>query len=132
MLTTEQLLTPRYKVSEHGYPDMPFTPEQILTLNSHDDRGQPYWRSKKGNFWYAPFFDRFPSIFAKLEWWEGRKPEELPPYVKIRHQHKLKVVIVPLLEIEGEGPFSSFEDFLPATEAEYLAQNETGALSRLT
>lgn len=83
-LSKEQLLMIRYKVSEEGYPDMIFQPGQIIVLNKVDsEANQPYWLSPKRNHWYQPFFDRFPSIFQKLEWHQDRKVEEMPEYVKV-------------------------------------------------
>jgi len=82
-LSVEELMKPRYKVSEEGYPDMIFYSGQILTLSHIDDlTKQPFWKSPKRNDWYEPFFNRFPSIFKRLEWWEERRLEEMPEYIK--------------------------------------------------
>lgn len=30
----------------------------------------------------SAFYDQFPHLFKRLEWWEERKPEEMPEYAK--------------------------------------------------
>jgi hypothetical protein len=123
-MTLEELLLPRYKVCEGGYPDCPFQGGEILILSRVDDKRQRYWKRRKGNFWYAPYFDRFPNIFKKLEWWESREENEIPNYLK-SHTGFCKVISQDVergfVLIEGMNcnkwlPLTMFQ---PATKEEY-------------
>jgi hypothetical protein len=75
-MTTEELLKARYKVIA-GYPDSHYTIGTILDRNwcryENDDEetGKIIWQ-----------LSDFPHLFKKLEWWEERKPEEMPEYLK--------------------------------------------------
>jgi hypothetical protein len=64
---TVDLMRPRFKVKEL-YPFSQFKIGQIITTgeNSHLYR----------------MLEQFPNVFARLQWWEERKPEEMPEYVK--------------------------------------------------
>jgi hypothetical protein len=102
-MTTEELLKPRYKVMADwpGRSD-DFKIGAIITLNKIlDDEliskllipsrdklketplyNAPCWiaeneMSIKGK----GFFQLYPNLFKKLEWWEERKPQEMPEYV---------------------------------------------------
>lgn len=143
-LTPEQLLVPRYKVCDEGYPDMPFRQHQILQLSERDERGQPYWRTPVGNFWFEPYFDRFPNIFQKIHWWEGRE-NDMPAFVRMgpsEFNEETHVYRWPQdvkwSFFEGENLGLMFSpggglllhylptvNFLPATEAEYLEQQNS-------
>ena len=84
MKSKEELLVPRYKVSEQGYPCMPFEPNEILLLDQIDKDNifkTGYFFIRKARFWYESFLKSFPSIFRKLEWWEERSIEDMPEYV---------------------------------------------------
>ena len=63
----QELLKPRYKVIA-DYPDSVFIVGEILR--------NPTYESK------------YPHLFKKLEWWEDRKPEEMPKYLKHTYDGK--------------------------------------------
>lgn len=81
-MAVEELLRPRYKVIER-WPDMgrdAYYQGEIIILKAFD---QKQWSVKRGPCTlYDAFFDSYPHLFKKLEWWEERKIEELPKYVK--------------------------------------------------
>jgi hypothetical protein len=125
---TTDLMKPRWKVIA-DYPKNPYHVGDILNggfrsedLIYCDDKG-PRWRD-------------YPHLFRKLEWWEERKPEEMPEYVKFGLSKPTKVLPVNkwLILEEGEvklqfrpdGNFRfawEFNNFLPATPADYEAQS---------
>lgn len=89
-MTPEELLRPRYKVVA-TWPCMqlePFRLGQIVTLQPHKEEDaegfiyMPYMH-KPGKFMWQSFFTLFPHLFKELQWWEERKPEEMPEYVKV-------------------------------------------------
>lgn len=135
-MTTEELLKPRYKVSEEGYPDMIFQPNQIIELNKWDKQaGQWYWLSPKNNHWYEPFFDRFPSAFLKIHWWMDRKPGEMPEYIQyVRDGKKMAAYKIHGWNIEkGYAICERGEDYplwlqkhtIPITDTEYEVYQAT-------
>lgn len=64
-MTIEQLLLPRWQV----IADYPFSQWRIgnVIMQEHDPQVS---------------LESYPHLFKKLEWWEHRKPEEMPEYVK--------------------------------------------------
>jgi hypothetical protein len=71
--------------------------------------------------------ENYPHLFKKLEWWEDRKPEQMPQYVKgLKAVKKLLKVEYhtdecPSFLLEGSDIWSPAWIFLPATETEYVA-----------
>jgi len=128
----KDLMLPRYRVSQEGYPDMIFSPGQILTLNHFDaDTKQPYWLSPKKNHWYPNFFDRFPAIFSPLPWYSERKPEDMDnlDYLKDIGDGEIfqaeclnngMCYVKPNNPKEGDLRYTSLEHFLPATSTQYI------------
>lgn len=72
------LLIPRYKVIS-PYPDMTRNVGDIVKIDM--TKAQQWIDS------HCAFFERFPLLFKKLEWWEDRKVIELPKYVKVTRHH---------------------------------------------
>lgn len=108
-MSIEQLLQPRYKVNEYGYPDMPFKTREIIVLSGidKDHKAEAYWLSTKAlSKWYQPFFNRFPNIFIPLPWWKERGVDDMPEYMKFtRNYHsRKKGEVVKVLEY-GDGIF---------------------------
>jgi len=142
MLTTEQLLVPRYKVIAN-YPtsNMYFNVGDVL---SWSDQYNSYLGGKDASL-HKDTVEKYPHIFKMLEWWEERQPEEMPGYLQETEGGKIEKITryfidgnLPCFytgEIEKKGRFKGNETpfnlraMLPATEAEYLAQNEIGALA---
>lgn len=77
MLSKEELLKPRWKVIVK-YPGSPWKENDILS-----DWNEEFGFGINKDSWermYNPL--NYPAIFKKLEWWEDRKFEDLPEYVK--------------------------------------------------
>lgn len=121
MLSPQELLKPRYKC----IADWPFMPRHI----------------KVGELVAEVFIikaAKYPHLFKKLEWWEERKPEDMPEYLKIhKFPYKGEYLVLKI----GKDAIHSFQDngeyfgihwiggggtictgLLPATETEYLNQ----------
>lgn len=75
-LTREQLMAPRYKVIA-DYPNAYYNLGVIIT-----DKGDNNFFIYDG-YQRAAWFDRYPHLFKPLDWWNDRKLEELPEYVKV-------------------------------------------------
>jgi hypothetical protein len=73
MLSKEELLKPRYKV----IADYPLSEYKVGFII----QGTGFTKPWKDNF-KTFFYEDYPNIFKKLEWWEERKIEDLPEYVR--------------------------------------------------
>jgi hypothetical protein len=65
------------------------------------------------------FYEEYPHLFKKLEWWEERKPEELPEYVKTANTVKKVHCIVRGKIYFTKQKFRSANRYLPATKSDY-------------
>ena len=112
------LMTPRYEVIS-DYPGSPYSIGDILLQS----RPQGYWVLENGQCKLGDDPGRYKSIFRPLQWWEYRKPEEMPKYVK--YWDISKFFPIDIVCKSSETPFNAFNytatNFLPATEAEYIA-----------
>jgi len=121
----EQLLKPRYKVIA-DYPSNDFEIGQILIeSNTVED-----WL-QTDNWLHGIKLSAakaYPHLFKQLSWWEEREVGELIGLIvkKISYPFTITKVNAP---ISIDGRFfvwdnmknsAPFEDYLPATEAEYL------------
>jgi hypothetical protein len=79
-MTVEEFLQQRYKVIS-DYPESPF---EIGDIRYAEDR--PY------NGMSKEFYDKYPYIFKKLEWWEERDIEDMPKYLKVVESGKIEKV----------------------------------------
>lgn len=75
-MTTEELLRPRYKVIA-DWPGNRMPVGVILMSTTHDCF---IW---DGLIYHKSMLEHHPHLFKKLEWWEERKPEDMPEYYKI-------------------------------------------------
>jgi hypothetical protein len=124
MLSTEMLLKPRYKViAEDTSGD--FTIGSILTL-TQDFNG--YKNINSGMFHRIERIDKYPHLFRKLEWWEERKENDMPDYLKSVKSNLIVGVITwhtNHVTVGIQNDFFNREDieltrkYLPATESEY-------------
>lgn len=133
-MTKEELLIPRVKVSEEGYPDMPFKKGEILVLNHVDNRSHvkpQNYVMYNGNSYFDAFFRNYPSLFKFLAWWEDRKPEQMPEYVVDKEDSKIMYKVHSWSA--DNSAFQFAEDkfwitktkyFVPATREEYEQQNK--------
>lgn len=137
----EELLLPRYKVI-NIYPfNNHFMLNEIITLNEFDGRkhltkelNEPYVLQKPLNplsdilpiTMYESTFTQYPHLFKKLEWWEDRKVEDMPEYLKMK---QFNYVVKPIYHSENETYLFYLDpdcadqfltdNFLPATLEEY-------------
>ncbi len=126
-MTAKELLKPRYKVIA-DYPDRAFEMNMPLLYNVVDCC---FENSQASGVPIEP--DKFPLIFKELDWWEERTPEELPKYVKTKTGTKRVAVLRSIPENETSRwcmylaeehiPYDP-RGFVPATEAEFLAQEK--------
>lgn len=72
-MTTEELLQPRFKVIAN-FPDNTRNIGDIIYV---DNKKEKYWSDN-----YEKWLSTFPHLFKKLEWFEDRKVEDLPEYLK--------------------------------------------------
>lgn len=126
-MTPENLLKPRYKVIA-DYPGSRYKIDRIISeregLKDYDAPND---------------FDKYPAIFKLIEWWEERKEEDMPDYVKwnevgyMGSKNQLAGLIEKVTEVQKYGPTWLFqvnsqinairaEYFLPATQTEYENQ----------
>lgn len=66
-MTTKELLRPRYKVIA-DYPQSIYEVGYVIELYH---KTNPVVEGQKG------FYDMYPHLFKKLEWWEERTAEEI-------------------------------------------------------
>lgn len=149
-MSIEELLNPRYKViadwpgrSSSSLSEMTIgyiavvskEPRHPVTNNLLSDK--LVWQSENGMKAVASgFFELYPHLFKKLEWWEDRAKEDLPMYLRDGDRiWKLKAwtesfldAFTPVNEVDSEGDtemscniawFFRKNNMLPATEAEY-------------
>lgn len=131
MLSTEQLMKPRYKVIA-DWPGSRFRIGQILkqdfTTAFRNDNGI-------GNY----NVDKYPNLFKELHWWEERDEKDMPEYIKFvddymdfksgavykcekwsEHDDMIEFRTgVGKYDLHGVPP--SFNQLLPATLSEYTA-----------
>ena len=80
-MTSEELLIPRYEVIG-GYPNSKLKLGNILT----PDRMNPtfFGGKKKIPDTLIENPEKYPHLFRELSWWEHRKEEDMPMYLKHR------------------------------------------------
>lgn len=74
-----------------------------------------------------PYPEKYPHLFKKIGWWEKRRIEDLPKYIKTKKtpERVFKVgyftsYVVMYYGDDGKQKMDNTAIFLPATEAEYL------------
>jgi hypothetical protein len=97
-MTTERLLLPRYEVIADFW-DNPFKVGEIIEFEQESDYHDFFTGELLGRDWKTDFlpkgnedvtrymynmraFTPYPHLFKKLQWWEHRKIEEMPMYLK--------------------------------------------------
>ena len=124
-MTTEQLLQPRFEVIA-DYPDSRYKVGEILDR----DWG---WNGDDVDGFNNKISD-YPHLFRKLQWWEKRKVEDMPMYVKvIAYENNIKSrEVKPVVKVElhnivdgfhfkdTEGRYCNYDICIPSTEEEYL------------
>lgn len=140
----EELLKPRYELIA-DFPGNTRPVGFVFVMDSEDSEG----RYTTTGYLLESFFTQYPHLFKPLEWWEERKIEDMPGYLRVvitdfikftkgqiirveKHKSNSFNQIVPSLFIsndkQGPPPHPDcfcYKDFLPATEAEYNAYLNT-------
>lgn len=119
-----KLLIPRYKVI-NGYPDMNRNVGDIVVIDIKKDQK---WIDN-----HCAFFERYPLLFEKLNWWDDVPVEQYPTYIKVtvfdscnegRYNKIYKVesfrtdLSIPSASIDG-GYYYGFDEIIPVTEEEF-------------
>lgn len=131
MLSVKELMKPRYKVYK-PYPEMDKQKHfvgQIIQLDLKE--GEQWYTQNIYSKFYDAYFDRYPHIFSKLHWSVDRDMQDFPDYLRAIYVPGLVVKIADkgnerycdvINPQSGEVEEVCYMDWLPATEAEYLAQ----------
>lgn len=100
-MTPQELLKPRYEV----IADFPKNWNKVGDIIEYSI-GQPQILYLNGKDTVP--IENYPHLFKRLEWWEERRPEDMPEYVKVLGEMK---------------PFDVFKDswknFLAQTKSEF-------------
>jgi hypothetical protein len=85
-MSIEYLLKPRYKVIADWprpgkYDSLIGAIYTLPDLREEMDNPTDKILANHKEDWCG-YYDHYPHLFKKLEWWEERKPEEMPGYVK--------------------------------------------------
>lgn len=123
-MTPEQLLKPRYKVIA-DYPKSIYNIGDIINAGTtsedciYCDRDGPRMR-------------QYPHLFKPLQWWEERKGDEPPMYIRsngivyrVDKWSKSFQDIHWLGCLVNKTKYISCEELTPATDAEYEAYTQT-------
>jgi len=78
-MSTEELLKPRYKAIA-SYPDSQFPLNKIIEMEIVSNASMYHFGNNRWE--YECWFMDYPHLFRKLDWWEERKLEDMPEYVK--------------------------------------------------
>lgn len=101
-MSTEKLIKPRWKVIA-SFPDSEYKVGDIEDrdwskyVNGEDESDGVLWR-----------ISDFPHLFKHLEWWEDRKIEEMPKYLKADPSWS-KYFVAKVKDYYGENNYVRFE-----------------------
>lgn len=113
-MTPEELLKHRYKVIA-DYPFTNYNIGDILLIEGTED----YKESR------ISFFEQYPLMFQPLQWWEERKVEDMPDYLKDIGDSEMFRIVKWLSNSKAEiftkwgKRYVDAEHFLPSTKEEY-------------
>jgi len=135
-MTVDELLKPRYKVIA-DWPKCPFDMGMIL-LQDKSTVGEVWvldselgLSMKDRNFFYGDI-NKYPHLFKPLQWWEDRRPEDMPEYVKNEIFQDIVKKVDSWYSKEDHYGFMTNVGFCltkgyePATEQEYLNSIKQG------
>lgn len=113
-MTKEELMKPRYKVVM-DYPGSPYNINEVI--------------EPSGVNMHQYLLKQYPDLFKPLEWWEERKVEDMPEYIKRKGcVYKISKWDMEKNRVAGYdrgywlylAPATSEWHLIPATEIEYL------------
>lgn len=114
-MTTKELMTPRYKAIA-DYPRGAHQKGDVFICIDwlHED---------------LEFYDQYPHLFRKLEWWEERAVDDMPEYIKNISSGRIEKVIdktnddpevITVIGHDGSKKYRSLRHVLPSTEGEFI------------
>lgn len=119
-MSIDKLLKPRYKVIADWPGNNFYDIDEIIIMQVKSNGS--YWNGEGSCYLTQEQMDKLPHLFRKLHWWEDRKAQDMPKYVRINlPNHSFNGEIE---KIEGDMFFMFWpytNDCLPATEADYQA-----------
>lgn len=132
-MNIEQLMVPRVMCigTEPGTPND--TSGDFITGDVLTQTVKKFgkWKSQmlKCSIYLPPeFVEKFPHLFRPMPWYEGRKPEEMPLYLKsialykdfhiVEAKNHYATFFIGIKD--GQYWEAPYDEYLPATEAEYL------------
>ena len=115
-MTQEKLMQQRYKViADWPYMGEGYSIGKIIQIEGTDQF------IKENNF-----YDKYPHLFKKLEWWEERGIENMPQYLRLKNQDWVFMPICYLPPVDVLCPdevsdtfIHEIMNFIPATREEY-------------
>lgn len=124
-MTPEQLLRPRYLVIAEDTSNHNWKIRDIYSIDGNNAYNETQGFGIAP--FPAPFFDKYPHLFRRLEWWEMRDEKDMPEYVKLKDERTRQVrkyeanftVIIFNAIDEGEWDMCYCADCVPSTETEY-------------
>lgn len=127
-MTAEQLLKKRYKVIADWPKNDDCNVGDILELSAEYGGEQLYRFGEAQSLWSVSDFKQYPHLFKELQWWEDRKPEDMPGYVTWSHGHSSFGKIEKASYVFGDGTPRvnglNIDCFLPATESDWENYNK--------
>lgn len=118
-MNTEELLKPRRKLIA-DYPDNEMPVGTILTNYSPMMWGNKVFEFNASFDW----FDKYPHLFQKLEWWQERTKDELPDFIKFPNG-KIEPISNYGNHFLKDSMWANQSGAMPATEKEFLEQKNT-------
>ena len=131
-MTPEELMRPRFKVIA-PYPgsNTYFEVGEIFEWSEGHDQYVIFRGPENSTGFEKYTVEKYPHLFRKLKWWEERKVEDMPEYVKNKFGRVYKINEVSesgnrFKYVGGDQTHFSlhFDGTTPSTESEYLAQEE--------
>lgn len=128
-MTIEQLMIPRVmckgnKKGEAIWPFSPYLDGMVLELDDTDYYHLPGYKLVRPIA--KCLTDEHPHLFRPMPWYEGRKPEEMPTYLKSKNNERVVKVYdynctIMCFRISYATSYTSLSLFIPATEADFIA-----------
>ena len=96
-MTAEELMKPRFEciaAFPYCHEDFNITIGSIITLENQDT--EQWYNLYKNKRFYDAYYESYPHLFRKLNWWEYRKVEDMPK--KLIHKSPYSGVTIHFIE----------------------------------
>lgn len=83
-MTAEELLKPRFEVI-NNYPDCDkhkLGVGSIISFEFYNEKENQWYNDNGKSYKYEAYYEGYPHLFRKLNWWEKRKKEDMPKKLK--------------------------------------------------